>query len=59
MKFGKCLETRHRKSGLVYRRYRDDKYVTTTTFEVPTNILEKLLPAGVLRAAMDAWKETK
>lgn len=51
----KCLETRNRKDGLRFRRYRTDDGRTVTTFEVPTTVLRAFSMPKVY-AQLQAWE---
>lgn len=51
----KCLETRKRKDGLRFRRYRTDDGRTITTFEVPTTVLRAFSMPKV-QAQLEAWE---
>ena len=50
----RCLETRRRVSGIIYRRYEHDDGEKHTTYEIPSSVARSL-GIGKLQAAMATW----
>jgi hypothetical protein len=51
----KCLETRRRKDGMKWRRYRTEDGRTITTVELPTAVLS-VVSRKQIAAQIEAWK---
>jgi FixJ family two-component response regulator len=51
----KCIESRVRKNGLRFRRYRTDDGRTITTYEVPAAVLSAFSKKR-LATQLDAWR---
>lgn len=51
----KCLETRTRRSGIVYRQYETDDGKRYSTYEIPVSVA-KTIGTVKLQAAMARWR---